>query len=163
MKLRSLILVGAAAAVFTFPAMAETTVTISGVHNCCKSCAKGIDKAVTGAGATAEIDGETVKITASSEDAAKKAADALVAAGYYGEGATALEITDAKVKSAKVTGVHLCCGKCVKAVDKAVKSVSGATSHDAEKGAEEFTVEGDFSTAELAAALNKVGLSGAVE
>ncbi|MCB1230699.1 MAG: cation transporter [Verrucomicrobiae bacterium] len=164
MKSLTLILVGAVSlAAFTFSASADTTVTLSGVHNCCKSCAKGIDKAVTGAGATAEIVDTTVTITAKDEAAAQKAVDGLLAAGYFGEGATAPEIADAKTKSATVSGVHLCCGKCVKAVEKAVTSVKGATSHTAEKGAKTFTVEGDFSTAELAAALNKEGLNGTIE
>lgn len=163
MKSLSLIIVGAAFAAFTLQASAESTLELTGVHNCCKSCTKGIEKAVTGAGATATIDGETVTITARSSSDVKKAAEALVAAGYFGEGATAPEVKDAKVKSAKVSGVHLCCGKCVTAVEKAVKSVAGASSHTAEKGSESFTVEGDFSTKELAAALNKAGLSGTIE
>lgn len=156
-------LVGAAFAAFTLQASADSTLTISGVHNCCKSCAKGIEGAITKAGATAAIDGTTVTITAKSEADAKKAADELVAAGYFGEGATAPEVSDAKVKSATVSGVHLCCGKCVTAVDKAVKAVSGASTHNAEKGAKTFTVEGDFSTKELAAALNQAGLSGTIQ
>jgi len=163
MKFIPALLVGAALAAFTLSARADSTVTISGVHNCCKGCAKGIEGAVTKAGAASEIDGTTVKITAKTEAAAKKAADALVKAGYFGEGATAPEVANAKVKSATVSGVHLCCGKCVKAVEKAVKAVAGASSHTAEKGADSFTVEGDFNTAELAAALNKQGLSGSIK
>lgn len=162
MKAISLVSVVAALAAFTLQASAESTLEITGVHNCCKSCTKGIEKAVTGAGATAAVDGTTVTITAKSSSDAKKAAEALVAAGYYGEGATAPEVKDAKVKSATVSGVHLCCGKCVTAVEKAVKAVAGASSHTAEKGSESFTVEGDFSTKELADALNKAGLAGTI-
>lgn len=163
MKLPSLMLVGAALAAFTFQASADATLTISGVHNCCKSCTKGIEEAIAKAGATAAVDGTTVKITAKSDAEAKKAAAELVAAGYYGEGATAPAVSDAKVKSATVSGVHLCCGKCVSAVDKAVKTVSGVSSHSAKKGSASFSVEGDFSTKELAAALNKAGLSGTIQ
>lgn len=153
---------GAAFAAFASTASAESTLTITGVHNCCKGCAKGIEDAVTKADATAVIDGTTVTITAKSEAAAKKAAERLVAAGYFGEGAPAPEVADSNVKSAKVSGAHLCCGKCVKAVDEAVKSVSGVTSHNAEKGAKTFTVEGDFSTGALASALQKAGFSGEI-
>lgn len=163
MKSLTSLIIGAALAAFTLTAQAESTITLTGVHNCCKGCAKGIDAAVTKAGATSEIDDSTVKITAKTEADAKKAADALVAAGYFGDGATAPEVKDAKVKAATVSGVHLCCGKCVKAVEKAVKTVAGASSHTAEKGVDSFTVEGDFSTAELAAALNKQGLSGSIK
>ncbi len=164
MKSLTHLLVGAVAlAAFVLSASAETSVTLSGVHNCCKGCAKGIDKAITGAGATAEIDGETVVVKAKNDAAGEKAVAALLAAGYFGEGATAPEVADAKVKSAEVSGVHLCCGKCVKAVEKAVAACKGAASHNAEKGAKTFTVEGDFSTADLAAALNAAGLNGSIK
>ena len=163
MKALTVLILGAALAAFTSSVHADATVTITGVHNCCKGCAKGIEGAITKAGATAVIDDTTVTITAKSEEEAKKAAGALVAAGYFGEGATAPAITDAKVKTATVGGVHLCCGKCVTAVEKAVKTVTGATSHNATKGADNFTVEGDFSTKELATALNKAGFSGSIQ
>jgi copper chaperone CopZ len=163
MKSFKLSLAVAALAAFTLPLHAETSLTLSGVHNCCKGCAKGIEAAITGAGATAEIDGKKVVITASSEAKVKKAAEALLAAGYFGEGAEPAAVTDAKVKSATVGAVHLCCGKCVSAVEKAVKSVSGVTSHTAEKNADTFTVEGDFSTKELAEALNKAGFNGSIK
>lgn len=163
MKSVKISLLGAAVAAFALSAQAEVSLTITGVHNCCGGCAKGITKAVTDGGGTAKVDGETVVITASDDAAAKKAAAALVAAGYFGEGATAPAVADAKVKSATVGGVHLCCGKCVTAVEKAVKSVAGASAHTAAKGAESFTVSGDFSTKELAAALNKAGFSGSIK
>lgn len=163
MKSFASLLFGAAFAALPLTASAESTLTLSGVHNCCKGCAKGIEEAITKAGATASIDGSTVTITAKSDDAAQKAAEKLVAAGYFGEGAPAPKVSDSKVKSAKVGGVHLCCGKCVKAVEEAVMSVSGVTSHNAEKGSATFTVEGDFSTAALASALQKAGFSGDIK
>lgn len=139
------------------------TVSLSGVHNCCKKCDDGIIKAVKSAGAEAKTDKGTVIITASDAAVAKKAVAALLAAGYAGKGAEAPAVADAKVKSATVSGVHLCCGKCVTAAEKAVMSVAGVTKHNATKGAESFTVEGDFSTAALAAALNKCGLNGSIK
>lgn len=163
MRKLSMTLVGAALAAITLTAQAESSLTITGVHNCCKGCANGIEKAITKAGATAAIDGETVKITAASEADAKKAAESLVAAGYYGKGAPAPAVADAKVTSATVGGVHLCCGKCVTAVEKALKSVAGVTGHTAAKGAEAFTVSGDFSTKALAEALNGAGFSGSIK
>ena len=93
--------------------------------------------------------------------------DALVAAGYYGTSADAdikLHDTsgakDAKVKSLAVNDVHLCCAKCVTAVDKAVKSVKGVESHNAEKNAKSFEVKGDLNAKEVFAALQKAGLTG---
>jgi copper chaperone CopZ len=143
---------------------AESTLTLTNVHNCCKSCEKGITAAVTKvSGATAAIDKTSVVITAADEATTKKAAASLVEGGYFGTGAEAPAIADAKVKSATVSGVHLCCGKCVTAAEKAVKSVSGVSSHNAEKGAKSFTVEGDFSTAALQKALLGAGFSGSIK
>lgn len=164
MKSLTIFLVGAVSlAAFTFSASAESSVTLSGVHNCCKGCARGIEKAITSTGATAEIDGETVIVKAGSDADVEKAVSSLLAAGYFGEGATAPEVADKKVTSAEVSDVHLCCGKCVKAVEKAVAACKGASSHTAEKGSKTFTVEGDFSTADLAAALNAAGLNGSIK
>lgn len=149
---------------------AEASATLTGVHNCCKSCANGITKAVGSVdGATAEVSGDKVTITAKNKTGLKKAIEALADGGYYGkeEGAESTAAAPAadgkKVKSATVEGVHLCCAKCVKAVDAAVKAVAGVTGHTAESKAKSFTVEGEFSTAELAAALNKAGLNGKIK
>ncbi|MDB6119360.1 MAG: putative metal-binding protein [Verrucomicrobiaceae bacterium] len=147
----------------TLSAQAEATIKLTGVHNCCGKCEKGIQAAVTkveGASVVAEKD--VVTITAKDEATAKKAEASLIAGGYAGKESVVPTVADAKVKSATVSGVHLCCGKCVTAVEKAVKSVAGATSHTATKGAESFKVEGDFSKAALSSALQKNGLSGAI-
>jgi copper chaperone CopZ len=143
---------------------AESTLTLEGVHNCCKKCADGITSAVAkveGASATAEKG--TVKITAKDDATLQKAAASLLANGYFGKGAPAPAIAGQAVKSATVEGVHLCCGKCVTAAEKAVTSVKGVTSHTAEKGAKSFKVEGDFNTKELAQALNNAGFNGFIK
>ena len=70
--------------------------------------------------------------------------------------------TGEKVQTLRVEGVHLCCGKCVKAVDRAVKSVPGAKEHTAVKGAKTFEVTGDFNDKDLFTALQKEGLTGKV-
>jgi hypothetical protein len=95
--------------------------------------------------------------------------NALVAAGYFGTcddpGVKLNAVSGAKgekVQSLKIEGVHLCCGKYVKAVDRAVKSVSGAKEHTAVKGAKSFEVTGDFNDRELFTALQKEGLTGRV-
>ena len=145
-------------------AQAEFTLTLTGVHNCCGKCEKGIVEAVKkveGASATAEK--STVKITAKDEATAKQAAASLLAAGYAGNESPAPTVTDAKVKTATVSGVHLCCPKCVTAVDKALKTVPGVKTNNATKGAASFTVEGDFSTAALASALQKSGFNGSIK
>lgn len=162
MKLTTLSIV-LSSLVLGLSARAESTVTITGVHNCCKKCDNGILDAVKKVdGASATTDKDKVTITAKDEATAKKAAESLVAAGYAGKETAVPEVKDAKVKSATVTGVHLCCPKCVTAVEKAVKSVPGVTSHNATKGATSFKVEGDFSTAALSSALKKGGFSGGI-
>jgi copper chaperone CopZ len=153
-------------------ATADSTAKITDVHLCCKSCVTGVQKAVDSVpGSKAEVDQDARTVTLSGPDAAtvQKAADALVAAGYFGkcsDGAVKLDGTTGakgeKVQSLKVEGVHLCCPKCVKAVDRAVKSVDGVKEQTAVKGAKSFEVTGDFNDQEVFAALQKEGLTGKV-
>ena len=145
-------------------ARAETTVTLTGLHNCCGSCEKGITKALTSVkDVTAVVEDDKATITAKTKSGADKAVEALLAAGYYGVGAPEQKIADKKVKSATVSGTHLCCGKCVTGIENAVKTVPGATTHTATKGAKTFTVEGDFNLKDLLAALNKAGYHGEIK
>lgn len=152
---------------------AEFSSSISGVHLCCDKCVKGVETAVaTVTGVTANVDKNagTVTLKAEKKGSVQQAADALVKAGYFGTSsdssiklAAKTGAKGKKVQSAKVSGVHLCCDKCTKAVDAAVKSVAGVTSHDAKKGAESFTVTGDFNDKDLATALHKAGLTGKLQ
>jgi copper chaperone CopZ len=138
---------------------------------CCKGCVNGAQKAVDEVkGAKAEIDADSGTVTLSGPDAAtvQKAANSLVKAGYFGksEGDIKLDTdtgaTDKKVQTLRIEGAHLCCGKCVKAVDRAVKAVSGAKEHNAVKGAKTFEVTGDFNDKEFMTALQKEGLTGKI-
>ena len=166
---KTLLTLALSAALASF-AQAESTVKLTGVHLCCKSCVKGVDKAVgavTGVTAASDMDASTVTLTAPDTTAAQKAVDALVAAGYYGKSEDAgvkfnseTGAKDAKVTSLTVKDVHLCCGKCVKAVNAALAGVSGVTGNTAEKDATSFEVKGDFSPVEVFAALQKAGLTG---
>lgn len=151
---------------------AETTVKITKVHLCCDGCIAGVQKAVgTVPGVTAAVEkgAGAVALTGPDEPTVQKAADALVAAGYFGNsGDAGVKLnTDTgakgeKVESLKVEGVHLCCGKCVKAVDEALKKVAGVKSHTAKSGAKTFEVTGEFNDKDVFAALQKAGLSGKV-
>ena len=151
---------------------AEVHAKISDVHLCCQGCVKGVQKAVaTVEGVKAEVaqDDGTVTLVAADAATLQKAADALVAAGYFGtcnESGVRLNAASGakgeKVQSLKIEGLHLCCGKCVKAVDRAVKSVAGAKEHTAVKGAKSFEVTGDFNDQDLLTALQKEGLTGKV-
>jgi copper chaperone CopZ len=167
MKLLTLLSLFALAAV----ARAETTVTMTGVHNCCKSCANGITKAGTSVGSDIEVvaEGTTVTITTKKKSDAKKAVDAIIAAGYFGkvEGAESAAPSSSKPEAtmakATVSGVHLCCKKCVTAAEDAVKSVAGVTKYEIVSKAESFTVEGEFTKSALAAALNSAGFAGDIK
>jgi copper chaperone CopZ len=122
---------------------------------------------VPGVKAETDMDAGSVTLTGPDSTTVQKAANALVKAGYFGKSsdpAIKMEVksgaTGEKVQTLKVEGVHLCCGKCVKAVDKAVKSVSGVKEQNATKGAKSFEVTGDFKDTEIFAALEKEGLCG---
>ena len=150
----------------------DTTVKISDVHICCKGCVKGAQAAVSkvdGAKADVSEDDETVTITAPDSATAQKAADALVAAGYFGTSSDAAIKLSAdsgaknqKVQKMTVTGLHLCCGKCVSAVHKTVMKVPGVTGDTAVKNATSFDVTGDFNDKDVMDALQKEGLTGKV-
>jgi copper chaperone CopZ len=152
---------------------AETTITLSGVHNCCKSCTNGITKAATSVeGVTATAEGKTVKVTSKSKAGAKKAVEAIMAAGYFGTSDVAEEKTSSslsttkpakKLTEATVSGAHLCCQKCANAMIEAVKAVPGVSEHTIVSKASTFTVKGDFTEADLLASMNKAGFTGVVK
>ncbi len=123
---------------------ADVTVTLSDVHLCCPSCVKAADKAVADIGgltAKADQDAGTVTLTGPDTATVQKGADALVAAGFFGKSSdAAIKLNaetgakDQKVQTMKIEGVHLCCGKCVKAVSEALGTVPGVTGNTADKG-----------------------------
>ncbi len=158
---------------------AETTLTMTGLHNCCGSCAKGITKAGTSVGEGVTIDvpekSGTITITTKKKGDAKKAADAIIAAGYFGkiEGDEAASKSaskpaaaakpEAKMTKATVSGVHLCCKGCATAATDAVKAVAGVTAYNIVAKETSFTVEGEFAKADLNAALNAAGFAGDIK
>ena len=151
---------------------ADVSIKLSDVHLCCPSCVKGVSKAVEkvkGVTATADQDEGTVTLVAADKATLQKAADAVVEAGYFGKStdssiklASSTGAKDQKVQSLKIAGVHLCCGKCVKAVGSALESVAGVKANTATKGATSFEVTGDFNEKDVFLALQKAGLSGTV-
>jgi copper chaperone CopZ len=163
-----LISIGTAFALAVSARAADATAKISNVHICCNGCVKGINTAVgtvPGAKAVADMDDETVTLSGPDAATVQKAADALVAAGYFGTSSdvkldTSTGAKDQKVQTLTVSGVHLCCGKCVKAVNEAAKAVPGVQATTAKKGATSFDVTGDFNAKDVMAALQKAGLTG---
>lgn len=150
--------------------MAKESVTLDGVHLCCKACVKGVDQAIStvkGASSVSDQDSEQVTITASNKGTLVKSVNAMVNAGYYGTPDNAsIKVKDIsgaknkKVKSLTVTGVHLCCGKCVTAVEDALSTVKGVSGNTAEKKVDSFKVMGNFNEKQVFAALNQAGMSG---
>ncbi|MEI8289257.1 MAG: cation transporter [Verrucomicrobiota bacterium] len=149
---------------------ADVSVKLTGVHLCCQSCVKGVVKAVEkvpGVTVTVEMDEGAVSLTGPDAASVQKAADAIVQAGYFGMSSNPdiklqsnTGAKGGKVQSLKVEDVHLCCGKCVKAVNIALESVAGVKANTAAKGAKSFEVTGDFNDQEVFAALQKAGLTG---
>ena len=146
-------------------------VKLTDVHLCCGGCVKGAEKAVASiSGAKAECDEDASSVTVSAPDAAtlQKAVDALTEAGYFGKSSDAAiklkpaEAKNEKVSSLKISGLHLCCGKCVSSVNDTLKKVSGVKGTTAAKNAETFEITGDFNAKEAVEALNKAGLNGKV-
>jgi len=155
-------------------ASAESTVTLTGVHNCCKGCTNGITKAAASVkDVTVTAEGRTVTITAKSKANAQKAVEAIEAAGYFGTSDAPKEMRPAtsnsfskpvkKLTEATVTGAHLCCQKCANAMIEAIKGVPGITENTVVSKAATFTVKGEFTETDLLAAMNKAGFTGTVK
>jgi copper chaperone CopZ len=161
----------AMASVLAFSASAaDVTVTISDVHVCCQSCVKAVAKVIatvpslSGAG---DQDADTITLTGPDTATVQKGADALVAAGFFGKSSDpAIKINaetgakDQMVQSLKIENVHLCCGKCVKAVNEVLATVPGVTGNTAAKGATSFEVTGNFNDKAVFDGLQKAGLTG---
>lgn len=145
-------------------------VVLSGVHLCCGKCETGVNNALSGIeGLEVGVDRGAKTVTLSGSRIAE-GLEALASKGYYGESSSKdfkiaeSTASDQKADSVEVEGVHLCCGSCVKAVDKAMAKVDGFSSHNAAKDSSTFTVEGDKITpADVLAALRAEGLSGIVK
>jgi copper chaperone CopZ len=149
---------------------ADVTATLTDVHLCCGSCVKGVATAVADVhGLTAKADQEAKTVTLTGPDTAtvQKGADALVASGYFGKISNPViklnAVTGAKnqtVESIKVEDLHLCCGKCVKAVNDILATVPGVTGNTATTGAKSFEVTGKFNDKAVFDAFQKAGLTG---
>lgn len=149
---------------------AESSVKLENVHLCCKACVRGVESAVAGVeGASAKADQETgvVVITAADKKTVRQGVNAMMRGGFYGTSTDAsIKVRDISgaedgtVKSATITGVHLCCGGCVDAVADALATVKGVSGNTAEKKQPAFDVTGEFNPKEVIAALNKAGFTG---
>jgi periplasmic mercuric ion binding protein len=151
---------------------ADVTTTLSDVHMCCAKCVKGAEAAVAGIPnlkATASQEGSDVVLTAPDVATLQKGTDALTKAGFFGKSSNADIKVDAstgakgaKVQTLTVSDVHLCCAKCVKGVDTALKNVPGYTTNNATVNGKTFVVTGNFSDTDIFNALQKAGFTGKV-
>jgi copper chaperone CopZ len=157
----------------TGAARAETKVELKGVHLCCPACTRGVMdtlKKIDGVQGACDPKTRTVTLTATDDATARKAIDALAAAGFHGDTDNKdLAIKDdsgvakGKVKSLALSGVHNCCGACCRAIKETVKKVDGVTGDTAKPRMNRFEVTGDFDAEELVKALNAAGFHGKVE
>jgi copper chaperone CopZ len=146
---------------------AETKVELKSVHLCCPACVKAVGeilKKIDGVKGECDAKAKTVSITAKDDDTARKALEALAAAGFHGDtGNKDLAIKDdsgvtkGKVKSLTLTGVHNCCAACCRTIKATVKKVEGVTGDTAMPKEDTFEVTGDFDAEALVKALNAAG------
>jgi copper chaperone CopZ len=151
-------------------APASYTVTLTDVHMCCGSCVKGAAAAVSSlkdVTAVGDQAGKSIAVTAPDKATAQKAVDALTNKGFFGKSSSADIKVNAdtgakadKVSSLEISNLHLCCGKCVTAVNSVLSKVDGVTGNTAKANAASFTVTGDFSPKAVMDALQKAGLTG---
>ncbi|NOX99434.1 MAG: hypothetical protein GXP30_06855 [Verrucomicrobia bacterium] len=145
-----------------------TSVVLSGAHLCCSKCQKKMEASVEryddiklsfdkGAG--------TVTLIGDSGQAVEDALFKIHEAGFYGSTDHAklkmkkLGGSKKEVPEVEVSGIHNCCGKCDKALKKALKTVKGLDEHTLEKGKSSFKVTGKVTIADITKALGDVGLS----
>lgn len=150
----------------------ELEVELTGVHLCCWGCVNAANAAlrsVDGVGSRCDMENGTITLTASDDSAARKALDALAAAGFYGASDNPNlamrpvgDIPKGKVKRVKVSGIHNCCGPCAEAIRGAITTVDGVVGDTAKPGVTTFEVTGDFRPAALVEALNAAGFSARV-
>lgn len=163
-----------AVAIMAFPVAAQATdASLEGTHLCCGACVKAVAntlKKVEGvSGAKCDRAKKTVSFQATDAKTANKALQALVRAGFHGTAKVdgkAAKLRGQKIKagtkaaSASFRGAHLCCGQCVKAVQKAVKSVNGVSDVTVDRKKRTIKVSGNgIDVAAVVAALNKAGFS----
>jgi copper chaperone CopZ len=149
-----------------------TEVVLSGVHLCCQGCVNAANAAlrsVEGVGSRCDMENRTVSLWAGDDEAARKALDALAAAGFYGRSTNENlamkpvgDVPGGKVKRVTVSGIHNCCRLCCRAIKGAIATVDGVTGDTAEPGATTFEVTGDFHAADLVEGLNAAGFSARV-
>jgi mercuric ion binding protein len=149
------------------------TVTLKGVHVCCKGCVSAIEEAVAKAAEDKEhpaevkcavdADSGAVELTGADVAAIQSAVDQIAAAGFHGKLDNKevkwpkAELPKGKVTRLEVTGVHNCCGACAKAIKAALAEVDGVAGDSVKPKEGAFVIEGDFEPKAAFKALHKAG------
>lgn len=172
LTIATIVMLTSLAAVFSV----DDEVTLKDVHLCCGSCVDAVNDALKGVDGVTNVASDqntkSVAFKVSSDDAAKKAIEALAENGFFGaakHGKKDLVFPDAgakkdtKAAKIKFSGVHLCCRSCVKSAHSALKDVKGVSSIDIDREAGTVTVSGtDILQTNAVAALNKGGFYGKI-
>ncbi len=174
MKMLTSTMLAACLVVFAAARLQAETVTVKKSHICCGACVKAVNTTlgkVDGVSkSNADQNSKTITFEATDEAAAKKGIEALAKAGFHGtatygdkaidfpkvdakEGATADKIT--------FTGVHLCCGNCVKGAKEALQDVKNVKVIDVDQKTKTVTLSGSgIDIIEAAKAFNGGGFHG---
>lgn len=150
---------------------------VEGVHLCCGGCVKAVEAALKDAegltGLKISQEDETITFGAETRKQANQALAKLRKAGYYGKAAfdgkefkapeSKIE-EGAKADAVAISGVHLCCGACVEAVEGALKEVEGVKEIKSEQKAGKVSVTGTgVKLQAVYDALHKAGFHGTVK
>jgi copper chaperone CopZ len=145
---------------------AESKVTLTDMHICCKSCQTAIEKAVAKvpeAKCKVDTDSESTVITANNNQSLQKAVDEVLKAGFAGKPdnkeikIAPIKVSDEKVAKLEIEHVHNCCSKCTDALKDVLKDVKGVKSSTLANKKTSFVVEGDFAPSDVVKALVKAG------
>lgn len=145
------------------PKEGPVKVTMEGMHLCCGACKKAATAETTYGGVELSIEGDVLVIQAEDAKKATWAVTTMYERGFAGttnyEIATPRTGSIANVDSMTFGSTHLCCGKCVTAVEEVLATVEGVESYSVEKGAKTFSVSGRFAPAKVVEALRAVGMN----
>lgn len=160
--------------VFALPQVEAGGVTVKKAHVCCGACVNAVKKCLADvegvSKAAADQNSKTITFVAADDAAAKKGIAALAKAGFHGtasHGDKALEFPKPKAKkgektnSVTFTGVHLCCGACVRGAKEALENVKNVKVIDVDQKTKSVTLTGEkIDLAEAIKAFNDGGFHG---
>lgn len=150
---------------------------LEGVHLCCGACVRDAGKALDGIDGISAVNCDrkagSITMAAVNEKAATAALKSLGKAGFFGR--VSLDGKKARFPVAKIekgakgdqivlTGMHLCCGGCTRAVTAAIEGDVEGSKVTCEAKAGKVTVSGeDIEVASVLRAIRKAGFEGQYE